>query len=457
MAGRISACVLGAFLLSCSGILVAQQPPAPSVYGQVSAGHTAGVYDSYAAPPVFGGPSPSSDIGFTTNPTDPAFDYDDNSPLDRVLRSAFRNSWIRAEYLQWDIENPGKHALGEPVALEADPTEHFDYDPLDFIMDPYDHVSVRIPTLNPISLKDNNGVRMTAGLNTTFGTFEASWFDLEESGSAFRAMELPSPPTDLLIPVPPILPIPLPPNRQPFQMRWILAGTLLNGQVVDINDHPYFYNESFAVRMKSNFEGAEIIFVRGPKRNVRGLTWQPLVGFQYRRLDEDLYQTGVTVDKPLFWFPGPNPLPSNPRVTTIDSSTENKIYSPEIGLRTEIENKWFKLGVEPKIGLGVNKYRGSVTASQFRSNTDPTVYTSEDGSRLMPTFELKAYARLNVSDSIALYAAYNLFYAGKVTRPYDNIRYNDNPVSPTADVTQHTNFQQFRVQGLSVGGEIKLP
>ncbi len=436
MAGRISACVLGAFLLSCSGILVAQQPPAPSVYGQVSAGHSAVAYDSYAAPPVFGGPSPSSDIGFTTNPTDPAFDYDDNSPFDRVLRSALRNSWIRAEYLQWDFESPRNHLLGEPIALEDDITQEFDYEPLNTFIFP-DFATVRVPTLGPISLRDQNGVRMTAGLETTFGTFEASWFDLEEAGSEFSAPELPS--------NPPTLPLP------PFDFTWVLQSTLVNGQVTDITAQDYFYNDSFDVSMRSNFRGAEIIFVRGPKRNVRGLTWQPLVGFQYRRLDEDLFQRGVSIVPPLFY------LPSNPRVTTIDSSTENKMYSPEIGLRTEIENKWFKLGVEPKIGLGVNKYRGSVTVSQFRSDTDPTVYTSEDGSRVIPTFELKTYARVNVSNSIALYVAYNLFYAGKVTRPYNNIRYNDNVVSPTADVTQDTNFEQFRVQGLSVGGEIKLP
>ena len=70
--------------------------------------------------------------------------------------------------------------------------------------------------------------------------------------------------------------------------------------------------------------------------------------------------------------------------------------------------------------------------------------------------DLNLTGRLKVTPTFSLTAGYNFIFAGHITRPQDNIRYNDNgpiPIDPAIVVQTHK--QDMIFQGLTVGAEFR--
>ena len=128
-----------------------------------------------------------------------------------------------------------------------------------------------------------------------------------------------------------------------------------------------------------------------------------------------------------------------------------------IGMRYELPHPWFTLGFEPKFTLGSNSNRAHVITQQFRQQEDPTVLTKNRSTYFSPMGEVQAYARIRLSESIRMTVGYSLMYISKLTRPHDNIFYNDNGVFPTPPgVVLRSKSTDLRVQGLTLGIEIDL-
>lgn len=337
----------------------------------------------------------------------------------------YEGFFIRTEYLNWNFSDPGSVLLGAPqfgVGNPRDPRQIFDtsVDPADFLG------FASVPSLDGMRLEDNSGARATVGIPLIFGAFEASVMGFGKARELMRDDNM------------------LGTAEQPFYG----TSTLVNG-VIDQNI--YLYNESFQASFQSRLWSAEAnIFLDGPSSNFFSLS--PMLGFKYMDFSEDLLQTGVF--NPALLSP---PAVGDRIVSRIDSYSVNQMFLPQIGLRTKLETRFLTVTFDPKFGLGPNVYKNTVRTVNFRSNGDPLVETVDDSTQLVPMIDLGVNGQIHLTPNFSMTVGYNFIWASGVTRPQDNIRYNDNGPLPTLPgVVVDTHRQDMKWEGLSIGGQLRF-
>ena len=338
------------------------------------------------------------------------------------LQTAFR-SWdgffFRTEYLQFDYTRPGDVLLGAPVFGVRNPSQPFPV--FDSLGSPLGFAAV--PALN--TMKSNNipGVRGTVGVPLIFGSAEASIFGMGNQQQTIEDTAL------------------LGTRGQPF----FGTSTLVNG-IVDRNIE--LYNDSFRTTFTSKLWSSDVnLFFDGPSSNY--FTFAPMLGFKYLDLREDLQQRGVF---------NPNPILGLPKVVTdIDSYSANQLFIPQIGLRTKFENSFMAVAFDPKFGLGANVYKNRLETNHFRSNADPFTVMTDSTAQLAPVIDLNLTGRLKVTPNINITAGYNFIWASRITRPQDNIYYNDTGSADPPGVVLRTHKEDMTFQGLTIGLEFRRP
>ncbi len=442
------------------------------------------------------------------------WDRNGNSAFRQFLREVMPNTYFQIEYLSWDVDDIGAGSVGAGTLLTDDVRN-----PIPFGLFDVDFLSgqdFRVPTTEPISFEKLSGLRGTFGVPLTFGTFEVSGFALEEGEAGIRnsvpgfsairpfrvpgntALTVPAavgalnfpvgtipiniPLTPLQIFLPPL--VPGAPITLPTILGDVLAPNLVfsasssNAVAIPLlqNGQPSLtalvYDVSYSASSHNEIWGTEAKLVLDIGPNHNGMTINPLVGFRYMSFDEQFKQTGVSSlgsnilrnGGTLFVGTDPLFLPVNqPGVlrgplftSTIDSEVQNTLYGLQVGSRTEYNHKWFTLGVEPKVSLGVNNYEAEVTTRNLRSASDGLVRTQEDDLIFAPVFDVAMYGRLHVNPHFSLHAGYNFTYLFRVTRPHDNIYYNDNGPFSAPGVVVNPETQDMHIQGLTVGGEFRF-
>lgn len=399
----------------------------------IGVGIGSGVAKAQGVPQVYGnGPPPLNSVPYPVG-SGAAGPYGEYCPPDGMGYAAgaaggaaaaqglgrqviFDGVYFRAEYLHWDTQSPGNVLLGAPILGNSDPSVPFIV--LDAGGAPLG--SAIVPSTRPFQLDGNNGFRGTLGADfINGGTMELGAFVLNPTTSSFTYGNL----------------IP--------QNQLVGTSTLVDGL---LSNNIEFYNDTYQATYRSQLWGAEGNFLFDFDRT--GLIeFRPLLGFRYISLDEKLHQRGVFTDQIL----------TLSTVTDIVSTTYNNLYGPQAGFRTEVVTKYFALGVEPKFGVAANSMIARVRTNHFRSISDPDVITQQSFTGVSPFFEVGAYARINITKSIALRAGYNLMWLARITRPEDNIYYNDNGPLPTLpDVVVSATRHDIIIQGLTVGGEFRF-
>lgn len=198
------------------------EPAGWSQSGYAQAGQKAKVRSYGPVGPLPAGPGRTI---FEQLPDDQGWLYED-TPLERMLKNTFRHAYFRTDYLLWSVSKPGNNLVGSDTAiigldeltqggLENSPvivgnpdSNTFAYpDPVTnpYIFQPFvdpvqafqisnpieqntSLLAVVQPSLQDVDIDSNNGIRLTFGLPTNIGTFEASVFALQNSNSTlFRA------------------------------------------------------------------------------------------------------------------------------------------------------------------------------------------------------------------------------------------------------------------------------
>ena len=218
------------------------------------------------------------------------------------------------------------------------------------------------------------------------------------------------------------------------------------------------FDGGYAADYHSEIWGSEakLIFDIGP--NANGFTLNPLVGFRYMSFDEQFRQVGLSsfsvlslnLNSAVVVFPEPL------RAAEIDSKVQNDLYGLQIGASAEYNNKYVTLGVDPRISFGVNHYEAEVTTNQLRSVFDPRVTTRQDDTTFAPVFDVSMYGQVHLTPNFSLHAGYNFTYLFRVTRPAENIVYNDNGPFAPPGVVVDSKTQDAHIQGLTVGGEFRF-
>lgn len=345
------------------------------------------------------------------------------------------NSWfMRAEYLRWNIQSPGNALFGTPVVGVIDPTQPF------VIFAPGTTTPIAfgsVPTATPIRLTDMSGIQVTTGVELIDGgQFEVSGFMLgrKQSGSSFKLGQ----PED----------IGLLPGGVGFAtgstVPFVAAtSTLFNGQP---SDHLFLYNVSYTAVMTSQLWGGEANYLMDYETS-EVVQFLPLVGVRYLNLTETLTQDGIFVDQFLL----------TPAIdTTIGSRTINNLWGGQIGFRSQVVTKYLELGVTPKVLFLGDSMVSSVYAARFRSNSDPTVSSTDMSTRFTFGGDLNAFVTINVSPNFSVRGGYSILWINHVTRPYDNVVYDDHgPAAPPA-ISQKWEFHDVFIHGFNFGCEFRF-
>lgn len=345
--------------------------------------------------------------------------WDEDGPIERIISTALRGSFVRFEYLLWNID-PESARLGANLANGV----NLDGFTFDNNADGLTDGIARVMTTNGITLNDNNGARVTVGIPILFGgDFEFSSFILDQAGDSVKAPDLPSDPTA-------------------FVPQYI-ATTLLTGGAP--GSTALLYDRSFDISYQSHVWGGDAKYIFDTGTPGPGFHVRPMVGFRYLSINEALIQKGIFDN-----FGTVTPL-----VSTIESNTENRLFGSLIGARIEFEHPWFTIGADPRVGLGVNRYKAIVKSTNLLTANDGTLKTEEDDMVFSPVFEANVYGRVHLSESFSLHVGYQWLYATEVTRPAQNIYYNETTTGVPA-VAVKSKTDNFFMHGLTVGGEIRF-
>ncbi|MGQ0633120.1 MAG: BBP7 family outer membrane beta-barrel protein [Planctomycetaceae bacterium] len=342
--------------------------------------------------------------------------------------------FLRAEYLNWNFSDPKNTLLGAPVAGIGNPAAQFP------VFEPGTNNIIAVtsvPTTTPMGLNDISGIRVTGGVDLTYGgAIEVSAFmtRVKETGfvvgqDQFSQLHFVTNPGE-----------PLSGHLVPTTVS---TSVLQFGQ---ISDNLLLYNQSYTATLQSQMWGGEANWIGDFDRV--GFIWcNPILGVRYFNLHERLTQTGIFQD---------NTILAPAIVSTIDSVTYNNLYGPQAGARLEMMTKFIQLGLESKLMFLTNTMLASVATNRLRSNADPYVKTDDLTTQFSFGVDIGTYGAINITEHLSIRVGYNFYWFDRVTRPESNIYYNDNgPVAPPGFVTNLTT-QNFIVHGVSVGGDLRF-
>lgn len=348
--------------------------------------------------------------------------WDGNGPIESFLTYMVKQSSFRLDYMLWSIDEPGMKRMGAPVAGVRDTSQPFE------VFDRATGVSrgqATVPDLYDTSLRDVNGIRGTFTLPMRMLDFELNFWGTQQTGDQQRLDVFPG--GDL-----------------------VATSLLLNGEIAN---NTVNYDTSYTSDLTTELWGTEGNFVwNDPLYNqfVDGVKMQirPVLGFRFLNLKERLQQTGTDTLGGL----------APPRTAVIDSETSNNVYGPQIGVRAEIVHRFFTLGVQPKIMFGLNDYSAQVRTDQIFTTAEATRITRATRVDFTPIFELNAYAKVHLTENFSLHVGYDFMWTNRVTRPYNNIYYDEIRLGGTSvpNIILRDDLEDFFLQGLTVGGEIRL-
>jgi hypothetical protein len=369
-------------------------------------------------------------------------DTDDvgETPFEEICNRVARNVIFNVDYINWSIARPGNDLIGSmPTLATLNPVQNqivnifgpgfLPFFPSNALLKnpnvffPVNNGFARAYNTEPFSLSENSGVKGTLVLPMTFGSAELSGFILQRATSNSNMGGLPQGSAD---------------NNPPDE-NFAAIPVKVNG----INSsYVGLYSQSFETGFSSFVFGGEFnIYFNPIVPKEYGLLFRPMVGFRYMGIQED------------FSVAAQNP---GVATTTIFSRTINNLYGPQVGFRLELVTQWFTIGADPRVMVGVNQFASSV------DSFDPTIGGNSDylsSARFSALGAIDTYVKIPIHDQVKLYAAYNLFGTGNISRPQQQIDYNINESGGgvfTNDIHLDLSHTNFVVQGFSVGLEFNF-
>ena len=412
-------------------------------------------------------------------PDDTGWLYED-SPMERFLKDTFRHAYVRVDYLNWSVSDPGNNILGAPSNLTIDdPDSPFPIPvsdvPIIQITDQSGNpINAVQPSMAAMHNDNNNGMRLSFGLPVSdLGTFEANVFALQSSTSKFlfpdiRTADLDG---DGIVDLSGLTPIDT--NGDGVNDSFasenlvdaVVQGVTVDGILSNGNNFIIVNDVDYAAVLKTQVWGSEANFFLPANNPNDNLTIVPFFGVRYFNFSEELRQSGLYTSQVIDPATGLPQLDTdgNPVTVTasrkIDSTTINNLYGPQMGFRGELRGKYLTIGATPKVMLGANTNRATLDTFQVLNPNDPSQSIYDKTTTFGILGDLEVYSRLRLGEHMSAYVGYNLMWAGLITRPGDNVQYNLR--SATAGQPAQSNFgldvdySGALIQGLNVGAQIE--
>ncbi len=350
--------------------------------------------------------------------------WNPNRPIEAVLTRMFSESWMRLEYINWSQTGP-RGPLGSATQFSNDP---YRFNPV------FDGGSnligfAKLMNLDGIDTQNNQGLRGTYGTETTFGGFEFNFWGIEKVTRSVVADFLPDStifdPFNNNILFPPV----------PF---FVATTTNLNGA---LSNNAFLWDLAYRADYTTDYWGSEVKFLFDEGEWGEYAHFQTLFGFQYAYAHDHLRQVGIS---------------SAGNTGVIASDAENRIFGPTVGFRYEFRHENLTFGVEPKVAISWNDYKGVVTTSQLRSIADPDTYSEGGSTKFAPMMQLAVYARWRLNDHFNFYISFDGTWLTNVARSYSTINYNDNGNANPPAIGYRDSLESMFLHGITGGGEIVL-
>jgi len=451
-------------------------PPGPGPYGPGGGGigYAPQVSPQYQFAPGGGAPPgmPAPRHVYEMLPEDRGLLYDEDIAGLQRFGESIRGAWFRMDYLNMNMRNPGNTLLGAPIANVKNPRQPFVVQNFDAAGNLQVVGTARVMDMTPVDLKHMQGARIAAGIPTTFGEILGSAWGIE-AVSRFGAPELSEYYSTLgLVDLQNRIlsdfllglgtNVPINPNAQ------LIATSLRdNGEPSNLL---ILYDRSFDVKYNVQSWGADVNLGFDLRNPNDGWLVQGLMGYKYFQHAEELIQIGAFDNRSSLDVPAPTvPIVQDinlfdpPVVNQIYSATQNRVNSFQFGFRTEYANRWYAVGIEPKIGLGVNNVRAKVRTDNLRDSPIPpvvddgSVETKLSRSYFSPSADVGFYARINLTDWAAVNVGYNIMWFHQIARADDSIYYNDVGLANAPAVVVQPTQEDLWIRGLSVGGTLTWP
>ncbi|QDT55272.1 hypothetical protein Pan44_33150 [Caulifigura coniformis] len=371
---------------------------------------------------------------------DDGFFYDSDAQIDLVIRETIRGTYMRLEYLGWDIQEPGNNLLGVNIAGVANPRDPF------LVQTASGSVGVAESlSTDRVDFQEINGIRGTVGIPFEYGTLEGSFWGLAEGSHTIEDR-------------------PFLRDNSAVSPRFIAIGLMTNGQV---GDRVLLFDQSFSADYSASAWGSDVNFLYAAKNPRLGLGFQPLAGFRFLNYDESLSMRGVFDNSSGAYTDFG--IIADPYESRIRSEVNNNVYALQVGFKADFKHQFFSLAFEPKLAFGANDYSTRVTTNDLRSFDDPTLdpgpndiddpATNSTTGRTVfsPTIDLGFSAKVHLSEWFHVRAGYNFIWTGNLARADRAINYNDISIADPPAVTARQRTDSILIQGFSIGGEIILP
>lgn len=496
MTGRIPFGLLLSLTLLASWPIQAQDQvgPPPGYYGMQAAGTQTLQTDAgqFQVTPGYGYqrgpgpqfPGPPARMIYEQLPDDLGFTEPD-TPLGNYLTETFRHGWFRSEYLLYSISAPGSALLGAQtstgvpnlasagnngsgfIIVNASTTNNLNINgssstiPLAQGVQFFRTVNsvsgaAQTPTMDNTSIDGLSGFRGTFGLPLPAGTIELGGFVLGATASTFNGNNYIQP--QIAANPASVIGSKVGTNGLPavnFQPAMFISQALLvNGvaQPYSATSSSFLdYDVSYAYKYTATGWGSEVNYVGDSSDPGRLFQMKPIIGFRYFNYQDNLFQSGQ------YNQPNPTNPTAPPTVVTrsINSTTTNNLYGPQVGLRMEFAASGLALGFEPKLMMGLNTYNQNLNTSNVLSSTDPGQSVFQSTTTFSPMLDLKAYSSLALSQHVSAYLSYNFLYVADVNRSYNDVVYNKNGATGASDFILNKTMSNVTLQGISVGFDFR--
>ncbi|WP_197453544.1 BBP7 family outer membrane beta-barrel protein [Caulifigura coniformis] len=420
MPWRFSMSLATVLLAATSSLVRAQGPMPPHTWGPPpgSQGMVPACPPGGMGPAYYGQACPPGRGGAPYQPVDPDIFYDSDSQIDLVIRETIRRSWMRVEFLHWNIKDPGNHLLGAETAT-VDPREPFPaFDPGNIQRA---GVTAFVPTTGDVKFDSLPGMRLTIGAPTEWGTFEADIWAIMNASTTLSF----DPEFDGLTGLTNIPAVTLTVNGGPSDTQMIL------------------FDNGYDAELRSGMWGTQGNWIGNPVTPQNTLCLSPVVGLRYIKFDEELRISGNDIA-----------TGTSPRIT---SKSNNNFVGPQVGVRASLDSKWMSLGLEPKVMLGINRHQDSVRTSQIFDVSNPNTLSTNEDTDFAPAFNLPGYAKLHLSENFSFFAGYELLWLSNATRATEQVVYDSPAISTNpGQIRVKKHREQVYAHGFMVGGELRF-
>jgi hypothetical protein len=362
------------------------------------------------------------------------------------LRDALQETYIRVDYLNFNLTDPGERLIGAewlntnardvlhslnnadplsasviPLARERDGTVRNDIAGA-FLIVP------DAADLSPFDLDHRNGVRLTVGVPTGEGAFEGNIWSLQKDDDSYR----------------------ITPHTDEFGIFFVIPAIPLtnNGRLVDptfdVSAPMVLFDDFMHVQFGTEMYGAELNYFRGAIRHNAPLRIELMAGARYVRLREDLFITGNDLRQQV-----------SPEILAVSS---NHVFGPSFGLRMEFEHWIFKFGADTRFTAAFNRHNNLVRTVDLFPNAPFPTQSDDDHTDFSPVHEVQVYAQMKLTHRLKLRVGYNLLTLFEMSRPQNNVVWDDSGVvdGPVRIRAGVGDLETFQAGGLFVSGEWSL-